>query len=165
MVKSYFMETLLAQYNAVLSFPIPTLCYGYAGDRVFFCQADVSTTPSTPSSLSVSSILSKTSTVSSSPSKSHVNSPPIYTWVKDPYWWRLFSDDRDTGIAIDRITKLKISPHQAIKLNEPSYRIIFSPPDDERVYHLVEYSSLNKAKKIAEWYYQQWLKVNNEVKK
>jgi len=163
-VKSYFTETLLAQYNAVFNLPVSALCYGYAGDRVLFSQADVFTTSSTPSPPPILSILPESSIVSSSPSESHASKSPKYTWVKDPYWWRYYSDGVFTGIAIDKITELKITPYvpyHKMKLSEPSYIILFSPPNDSRIYHMAGYESLRKAKKIAELYYARWGAVNH----
>jgi len=164
MVKaSYFVKALITQYNAIFNFPTPTFCYGYAENRMLFSQTDVFTASSTPSSQSISFVLSKSSTRSSSPSESHIDNPPQYTWGKDPYWWYYLLNGTRTGIAIDKITHLQTTPYTRIKLEKARYRILFSPPNDARLYHLLDCQSLKEAKKTAEWYYRERLKVNHDL--
>ena len=163
MVKSHFMEAVVAQYNAIFRFPVFTLCHRYARNGIGFSQTDVLTALGTPSTLPVYLVLPESCVVGGSPSEGHVVEPPEYTWVKDPYWWRYYCNGEFTGIAIDPITELKITPYRTIKLEKPSYRVIFGPPNDKRTYHLVESPTLKGAKRLAEWYYSRWVSVNRNV--
>lgn len=85
-VKSYFKETFLAQYNAILNFPISALCYGYAGDRIGFSQANILTTFSTPSSPSIFPVLSIASYKNDSRTKVH-NNAHQYHYIRNQCKW------------------------------------------------------------------------------
>jgi hypothetical protein len=48
-----------------------------------------------------------------------------------------------------------------LKLPHPFFRISFTPPSEEYAIMEIEAPTLRKAKKLAEWYYSEWLKVNH----
>ncbi len=92
-------------------------------------------------------------------------SPILYTWCYDSYdCYRYFANDKWTGLFIVPVRHLWLKPMKAIVLKEVRYRISFCL-DDGKGYDLVDESNIIKAKKIAEWYYKEWLKVkNNKVR-
>ena len=164
MVLSYFKVTLFTQNNTVVSFQRPAFGYRYAGDSIGFSQADIFTALSTPRPPSVISVLPILSHSSSTNRELHNILPPSYVWHKysnDDYWY--YSDDKWTGIVIFTISRLRLSTRvrKYMKLNHPSYRITFCPyGDSARLCHLVEAPTLGEAKKMAERYYEEWIRVN-----
>lgn len=97
--------------------------------------------------------------------KVHGNLPPLTNWRKfaiNDYW--LYASDKWTGMIINTISRLWLSPTRAINLKHPSYHVSFCPnADTNNICHLVEAPMLSKAKRLAEWYYEEWLKVNHNL--
>jgi hypothetical protein len=50
-----------------------------------------------------------------------------------------------------------------VRLPHITYRIYFTPYGDIKngIHSELEESTIRKAKRLAEWYYKEWLKVNN----
>jgi len=171
MVKAHLIKTLFAQNDAVLNFPVPALCYGYAGDSILSSQANIFATHSTPATPSVLFVLPRRGNKDSSTSESHNDSPLLYIWRKDEignYWYA--KDSEWTGIRIEKKTYLQfplLNTHsysaKVLKLECPTFYVTFSPRWDTKItIDLTETSTLKKAQELAESYYKEWLKVNTK---
>ena len=96
--------------------------------------------------------------------KKSPTSPPKITWSlgRAGHDWFGYQNGTWTGLHIDKISRLWVSWDKVINLNYPSYHISFCPnADTNNICHLIEAPTLNKAQKLAEWYYAEWLSVNH----
>jgi hypothetical protein len=96
--------------------------------------------------------------------KSHVSSPPsIYTWQKgcvEDYW--LYKGEERTGMLISTCPRLWLLG-KGFKLKHPVFHIIFFLPGDSHKHiDLIDMPTLREAKKLAECYYEKWLKVKDD---
>lgn len=166
-VYSHLEEAFLAQNDTIIGLRPATLSFGYAWNCELGIQPYVLATHSTPSSKtkSIFSVLSSCSRIFSQWREIHGKSSLSFTYrsgCNDDHW--CFVSGEETGIVIFKIASLKTSAHlrKSIKLKRPVYRISFQPKSvgDHRVYHLVDALTLREAKSIAEWYYIEWLSVN-----
>jgi hypothetical protein len=65
------------------------------------------------------------------------------------------------GLHITKVSRLWISANKFIELKHPNYQICFCPnADTSNILPLVDEATLSGAKKLAEWYYTEWLRVN-----
>lgn len=93
---------------------------------------------------------------------------PLYIWREkcgDNSFFPLYiSDGEWTGIFVIRKYFLPLTPDRIIGLKPNIYRVMFCPRGDfKHERHIIDKPSLSKAKKIAEWYYEEWLKVNHDL--
>ena len=92
------------------------------------------------------------------------NSPPSKYWAKcaDNYWYIV--DGLETGIHIVKVTGLQLATSifiPPLKLPHPIFRISFTPPNEDYAIMETETTTLRNAKRLAEWYYSEWIKVNH----
>lgn len=89
------------------------------------------------------------------------NSSLPSTWYKnldDSHWYN--RDNQWTGMFIVKLTHLYVGIAKPITLQYPIYRISFCPNGDaSKAYDVIDAPTLEKAKKLAEWYYSEWVKV------
>lgn len=77
----------------------------------------------------------------------------------DNYWYIV--DGLETGIHIVKVTRLWLNiAMPPLKLPHPIFRISFTPSNEDYAVMEIEAPTLRKAKKLAEWYYSEWTKVN-----
>jgi hypothetical protein len=100
----------------------------------------------------------------------HYCKPPKYNWRKGLIneVGRLYQGEDWTGIWITYLHRLFIGklndPNslRPLKLKHPIYPAHFAiNRNPNTIIQLPESQSLSEAKKLAEWYYKEWLKVNN----
>ena len=169
-ILSYIPIAFRAYNQAIIGLFTP-LCYRYAWDsKPSFSPhnigIDTFPTPCTNCAEPVSPVLSVLSFEFSPIREPHSKSVSSYIWQKgsiDDYWYH--SDNKWTGVLINKRVCLqllgKIKP---MKLNHPVYAITFCPnADTNQIHHLVDVTHLVEAKKLAEWYYKEWLKVNHNL--
>jgi hypothetical protein len=101
------------------------------------------------------------------------SSPPSYTWkagcAGDDWWYCI--NDKWVGIRITEIRYLCMlgispTPLKMIRLKHPSFRISFTPLNNQysgKYGDIIEAPTLAKAKSLAEWYYEEWRKVNHNI--
>lgn len=170
-ILSYYRVAFVAQdYAVIFGFASP-FGKGYAWDskppNPFFrerLKPDILTASGTDTSPTIVPILPQNGFFSSYCGELH-NKPPLYEWRKgriDDYW--LCSDGKQTGMVINTISRLWLARGKAINLKCPSYHITFFVNTDiGDIRQIVEAPTLDKAKELAEWYYAEWLKVNQEL--
>jgi hypothetical protein len=164
-VLSYFPVAFFAHKYTITSF-LPPLLYGCAGDYIpslYWDRYEGLTTSCTQNS-TFGVCLSVSSSPISSSGKCHSNSPPSSEWRKfaiEDYWY--YVKGEWTGIIINTVSQLWISWDKWIHLKHPSYHITFCPNADTNniFWHLIDMPTLREAKKLAEWYYTEWLSVNH----
>jgi hypothetical protein len=176
----HFLKTLRAKCYTVTNPLIPAFCYRYSGNSIpstcnippFKNSEERYSTPSTRSvnvALGVPLALSVKSSKCNSPHKLSSNEfghspPPLKRWEKctDNYWYTI--NGLETGIHIVKVARLWLSMSKfapPLKLPHPIFRISFTPPSEDYAIMEICQPTLREAKKLAEWYYQEWSKVNH----
>jgi len=164
-VFSHLQVAFFAQDCTVISDSSAPKLSGFYGGRVSADGVHLLFTPSTHDpikSLCIKPSLPLPSISDNSPVEIH-GSPPKITWSlgRAGHDWFGYQKGIWTGLHIDRIARLWVSGEKAMHLKHPSYHISFCPNADTRnICDLVACSTLVEAKKLAEEYYKQWLRVN-----
>lgn len=169
---SYFVKALGTQYNAVVRFSTALLFNGLSRDisGVFFQhRLSASCAPIAPTiyfALPSSSFSGNTSC------ECHSISPPSDEWRKeygDHYSY--YVGGKRTGITITPKREIYVHRHRdvakGLKLKQPTFLITHYVLDEDYDIHdtlnIVQSPTLEKAKHLAEWYYEEWLKVNHDL--
>jgi len=160
-------STLKANYDAIVSH-LAALFYGYPRnvEPIFVggTMLEFSTSCAWPSH---SRTLPRSSLVLSPPPKSHLISSHIpslhstYTWRAHHMGDQLYHNNEETGMIITRSPNLCVLDIR-VKLRHPVFHILFFIPESERHISLFDMPTLREAKKLAESYYEAWLKVKDD---
>lgn len=171
-ILSYFRVAFHTQNCAVINRGSTSKFFGrYRNGTPFTIGDNRFATPSTYNpikSFLVYSSLSLLDTENNSPHEIH-NSPPSFTWRlgRAGHDWFGYQNGVWTGLHIEKISSLfitnsSITEFKVVKLKHPSYSISFCPNvDTTNICDLVGCPTLIEARKLAEWYYEEWLNVNH----
>jgi len=98
---------------------------------------------------------------------SHKESPPADGWHRDiDNHYLHYINGKWTGMWIWEFRYIWVIPEKrevrpgVVTFKRPYYRVKHETINGGR--DIIEAPTLNKARKLAEWYYSEWLKVNNE---
>ena len=170
---TYFKVAFITKKNTVISFFRTPFSKWYTRNSIRFQRYHrfVAFSASRPQPIVFG--LSALSCKSSIDVKRHDVLLPSYTWreqsINHTYW--CYYSDIFTGMIIRKISRLRIlelslKVREYLKLDHPHYRITFAvklPDEKTHILNLIEFLSLRKAKKVAELYYHEWKKVNQDI--
>ena len=170
----HFRDAIGANNYAVVGDCSAPECLGCYGDNLVMLPRKRFTTSSAPRHSAISATLSLIGITRNSACKLHSDSPPSDDWQQDEEANSCFyrPNDKWTGIRVSKVYHLPVYQGKCIAkvimLKHPSFRIHHFIVDEAHgirdTLDIVEAPTVEKAKEIAEWYYKEWLKVNQGSK-